>query len=213
MEDKKNKKKSWLKGILLILVVFAIAGACLILYGKIFKNGNGDPEEANVKYRIDLYDYVLYDDAPKYYTDEFKKLDDMSKDKDLKDEDHASQVAKLYVIDLFSISYKLNKYEVTSSQYFHSRKRDMHTAKVVDTLYNMVEDNYNGDRKQELPEVTNVEVTNVVEGTYEFGSKEKSSWVVDLEITYAKDLGYDKKCQVTLIADKKNYSVVNYKAL
>ena len=108
---------------------------------------------------------------------------------------------------------KINKYEVTSSQYFYSKVQKMHTSKVIDTLYNYVEDNYNGDRKQELPEVTDVEIVNLKNDVYMKGDKEKESWVVELKITYAKDLGYDKHSQVTMITEGDNMSVVNYKAL
>lgn len=210
---KKEKKKAWLKGIGLIIIVFIIVGAALFLYGKVFKNGNGEIEEANVKDRIELYDYVLYDNVTGYYTDEFKKLKEMSKDEELPDEDLAKQVAKLYVIDLFSINYKTNKYEVTSSQYFHHKRQDMHTQKVIDTLYNLVEDNYNNDRKQELPEVTNVEVVNITKDYYLKGDSEKKCWIAELKITYAKDLGYDTHSQVTMIKDGDNMAVVNYTKL
>lgn len=210
---KKQKKKDWIKGILLVIVVFIIAGAALFLYGKIFKNGDADIEEANIKDKIELYDYVLYDNVTEYYTQEFNKLKEMSKDDDLSDEDLAKQVAKLYLIDLFSINYKSNRYEVTSSQYFYYKKKDMHTQKVIDTLYNLVEDNYNGDRKQELPEVSNVEVISAKKDYYLKGEAEKKCWIIELKIEYVKDLGYDNHSQVTLIKDGENMAVVNYKKL
>ena len=210
---KKNKKGKKRKTFLIILLILIIACSGLFVYYKFFMRHGLEDEDARVIDKIDLYDYRIYENATEYYKEEFRKLKKMSTDEDLKDEDHASQVAKLFVIDLFSINYKLNKYEITSSQYYYSKKQDMYTQKVLDTIYNMVEDNYNLDRKQELPEVTNVEVTNIKEDKYELGSKNKDCWVVEMNITYAKDLGYDKKCQVILVADGKNYSVVNYKAL
>ena len=100
---------------------------------------------------IEKYGYVLNDNVTTYYKDEFQKL------KGLEEEDKISeQVAKLFVIDLFSINYKVNKYEVTSAQYYYSDKREMFRNKVIDQLYNFVIDNSYDDRKQELPEVKEV---------------------------------------------------------
>ena len=212
VEEKKNKKSIW-KKIIIILLILAIIGGGVFLYFKVFKNGNGTIEEANVQDKIELYDYVLYDNVTEYYKEEFKKLKKMSSDKNLTNEEQAKQVAKLYVIDLFSINYKSNKYEVTSSQYFYSKKQKMHTDKVVDTLYTMVEDNYNNDRKQELPEVSNVEIVNTTESTYNINDKDREAYIVELKIEYVKDLGYDKHSQVTLVVEGDNLSVVNYKAL
>ena len=136
---------------------------------------------------------------------EFNKLKDLDDDKEI-----ASQVAKLFVIDLFSIKYKVNKYEVTSVQYFYSTKRDMHRQKVLDEFYTFVEDNSYGDRDQELPEVKNVEVTNIKTDKYKLDEEKVDSYVVDLSIEYVKDMGYDKKGEVILVKDGNNISVVSY---
>ena len=214
MEEKveEKKKKSIWKILLIIILILAVIAGGVFLYFKVFKK-SGSIEEANVQDKIELYDYVLYDNVTDYYKEEFKKLKKMSNDDNLSNDEQAKQVAKLYVIDLFSINYKLNKYEVTSSQYFYSIKQKMHTDKVVDTLYNMVEDNYNNDRKQELPEVSNVEIINLTKGVYNINDRERESYIVELKIEYVKDLGYDKHAQVIMVIEGDNLSVVNYKAL
>ena len=136
---------------------------------------------------------------------EFNTLKDLQDDEEI-----ASQVAKLFVIDLYSINYKINKYEVTSVQYFYSTKREMHRQKVLDNFYTFVEDNSYNDRKQDLPEVKNVEVTSTKKDKYKLGEEKVDSYVVELSIEYVKDLGYDKKAEVTLVHDGDNISVVSY---
>ncbi len=216
MEEKKKnkqKKKDWMKGIFLIILLFVIAGIVLIIYGKV--QGIKKQEEVvvtNVYDSIEKYGYEINDNVTDYYKQEFAKLKDMTEEEEI-----AKQVAKLFVIDLYSINYKINKYEVTSTQYFYSDKRDMHRSKVLDTIYKLVHDNSYDDRKQELPEVSNVEVKKVEKSTFEIENEDKKdknknkreSYVVLLKIEYVKDLGYDDEAEVTLIKDgDNNISVV-----
>ncbi|MBR1416809.1 MAG: hypothetical protein IJ572_03225 [Bacilli bacterium] len=204
MASRKQKRKDWLKGILLIVVLFIIAGGCLYIYGYLQRPKDEIVNTTKEVDKIDSYGYTLNDNVTQYYKDEFNKLKDLTSEEDI-----ATQVAKLFVIDLYSINYKINKYEITSTQYFYSDKQDMHRQKVLDNFYNFVEDNSYDDRKQELPEVKNVEIVKVVNSTYKLGEQEVDSYVVSLTIEYVKDLGYDKQAQVTLVKDKNNISVVS----
>lgn len=205
---KKQKRKDWIKGLLLVLVLFIIAGLVLYGYGYLMKTKNEVVNSANVFDSIEKYGYTLNDNVTQYYKDEFNKLKSMEDDKEI-----ATQVAKLFVIDIYSINYKINKYEVTSMQYFYSDKRDMHRQKMVDTIYKYVEDNSYDDRKQELPEVKEVTVKEVKEDKYKMGDEKRDSYVVTLGISYVKDLGYDKLAEVTLVKVVNNYSIVSYDSM
>lgn len=203
--SKKDKRKDWFKGILLIIFLFVIAGVLLYLWGYINRPKNEIVNKVQEADKIDRFGYVINDNVSDYYMSEFNKLKDMQDEEEI-----ATQVAKLFVIDLFSINYKVNKYEVTSAQYFYSTKRDMHRQKVLDNFYTFVEDNSYGDRKQELPEIKNVEITSTKKDTYKLGDDKVDSYVVDLTMEYVKDLGYDKKGEVILVHDGDNISVVSY---
>ena len=204
----KQKRKDWLKGILLILVLFLIAGLVLYIYGYIMKNKNEAVNTTKVYDSIEKYGYTLNDNATDYYKKEFAELKNIENEKDV-----ATQVAKLFVIDLYSINYKINKYEVTSMQYFYSDKRDMHRQKVLDTIYKYVEDNSYDDRKQDLPEVSEVIVKEEKEDQYKMADEKKDAYVVTLGISYVKDMGYDKLAEVILVKDGDNLSVVSYDAM
>lgn len=208
MSVKKQKRKDWIKGIFLILILFIIAGLVLYGYGYLMKSKNEVINSTKVSDSIDKYGYTLNDNVTEYYKQEFKKLKDIEDDKDI-----ATQIAKLFVIDLYSINYKINKYEVTSTQYFYSDKKEMHRQKVIDTIYKYVEDNSYDDRKQDLPEVSEVIVKKEEENTYKMGDEKKDAYVVTLGISYVKDLGYDKLAEVTLVKEGEKYSVVSYDAM
>ena len=204
----KQKRKDWAKGILLVLVIFLIAFVILYIYGYLQRDKSEITNVVNALDSIEKYNYVLNDNVTTYYKDEFHKL------KGLEDEEEiANQVAKLFVIDLFSISYKVNKYEVTSTQYYYFDRREMFRNKVIDTLYNYVIDNSYNDRKQDLPEVKEVDIVETKKDTYKLGDDKRDCYVVKLNITYVKDLGYDSKAKVILVKDNDNYSVVSYEAL
>ena len=203
------KKRRVKKGvfIILFLIVLVIFSCIYFICGKKHKN-NPVNTQVEVIDSIDNFDYVLNDNVTTYYKDEFHKLKGLENEEDI-----ASQVAKLFVIDLFSIDYKVNKYEVTSTQYYYSDKQEMFRNKVIDTVYNFVIDNSYKDRKQELPEVKEVNINSTKKDTYKLGDEKKDCYVVNLSITYVKDLGYDSKAKVILVRDKDNISVVSYEAL
>ncbi len=204
----KQKRKAWVKGLLLASVIFLIAFIILYIYGYLQRDKSEITNKVNAYDSIEKYNYVLNDNVTTYYKDEFHKLKGLENEEEI-----ASQVAKLFVIDLFSINYKVNKYEVTSTQYYYSDKRDMFRSKVIDTLYNFVIDNSYDDRKQELPEVKEVTINDTKKDTYKLGDDKKDCYVVKLTISYVKDLGYDSKAKVILVRDNDNMSVVSYEAL
>ena len=208
---KKQKVKAWLKGLILIIIVFVIAGICLYLYGKLQRKKEEPINVAEVKETIEKYGYVLNNDVTDYYQNEFLKLKEMSLNEETSNEEIAKQVAKLFIIDLYSINYKINKYEITSAQYYYSDKREMYSQKVVDKFYNLVQDNAYNDRSQELPEVSNVEVVKTEKTTYKLGDKKVDGFSIDVEISYVKDLGYDKKGTMIVVQDENNMSIVSYK--
>ena len=197
-----------MKGLMLAAIIFLIAFVILYIYGYLSRSKDELVNKVNAYDTIEKYGYVLNDNVTTYYKDEFQKL------KSLEDEQEiAEQVAKLFVIDLFSIDYKVNKYEVTSAQYYYSDKREMFRNKVIDQLYNFVIDNSYDDRKQELPEVKEVTITDTKKDTYKLGDEKRECYVVKVSISYVKNLDYDSKAKIVLVKDNNNMSVVSYEAL
>jgi hypothetical protein len=75
-----------------------------------------------------------------------------------------------------------------------------------------MEDNTYGKRTEKLSIVNNVEITNEEESTFKINEEEIPSYVVTLNWTYDKDLGYDKNATITMIKKDKKLYVVEYKA-
>lgn len=208
---KENKKRriALIKIVVILACLFLVAGTALYFVGRLIRK----PEIVNVskvENTIESYNYIINDNASNYYKDEFEKLKDMLNSDTWDKLEEAKLIAKLYTIDLLSLNNKINKYEVTSSQYFYPSKKEMHTSKVIDTFYNLLEDNAYDDRKQKLPEVSNVSVSNTLEDTYILDEEEYPCVVVDLDITYKEDLGYPTTVKVILILDNDKYYVVSF---
>lgn len=208
-EQQKNKSK--IKTVLIVLaVILAIVGGGFAVYKIVFDKEEKVKQEIKEIDNLKDYGYKLTDNDSKYFKSEFEELKKIINGKEVDEEAYVIQVAKMYAIDLYSLNTKVNKYDIGGLEYYHVNKKDMYELKVMDTLYSIVLDNTFGDRKQELPEVSGVEVANTKESTYKLGDKKVDSYEVELTLTYVKEMGYDKNITVTLVKenDSNRWSVV-----
>ena len=213
-DEVKLKKKKRKKKVLLILVLIIIVVGGILVYNFKFKNKNGSSKNVvtvKVVDSLDDYGYSISDKDSKYYKSEFENLKKILKASSIDEEAYSTQVARLFVIDLYTMSTKLNKYDVGGTEYFYKDKADMYTKKVMDTLYSTLIDNTYGDRKQSLPEVSNVETVSTEKTTYTIDKKEKDGYLAKLKLTYVTDMGYDDEASVVVVKeDGIRWSVVDY---
>lgn len=196
--------------------LFVIAFFLIISIGLVFISKTKSKEVVNVSnvlYEIKDYGYHVNDNASSYYKNTFKSLMKLLENDDYDDEEYLSLVAKLFIIDLYSLDSKINKYEVTSSQYYYSDKQDMFKLKVIENFYNLMEDNSYDDRDQILPKVKNVEIVSIEDGVYTLGENEVDSKVVKVNISYEKDLNYDESGIITLVKESNKWAVVGYEGV
>ena len=214
-KDKVKKEKKPGKGkkiLIALLIIILIAGAGFGVY-KIFfdKDGKKSAVEVKVLDSLDDYGYTLSDKDTELFKDEYNVLKDLLNEKEIDDEKYATQVAKLFVIDLYTISTKVNKLDIGGSEYYYLDKVTMFEKKVMDTLYYHLEDNTYGDREQELPEVKKIEVLSIEETEYKIGEKEKDAYLVQVEWEYVEDMGYDTEASIVLCKeDGVRISVVDF---
>lgn len=212
IKTEQQKQKSKIKKVLtILLIVILIAGGIVAVWNFVFKDDNKEAQSIKELAKLEEYGYTLTDLDSKYFKSEFEVLEKILEAESIDEKEYVTQVAKMFVIDLYSLNTKVNKYDIGGGEYYHYAKKAMYEQKVMDTLYSTLLDNTFGDRKQELPEVKNVEVKNVEEDTYEIDKAKYDSYVVDLEITYVKSMGYDEKVTATLIKEdnSKRWSVVD----
>ena len=187
----------------LCILIFVYAAGGTIYYIATREKKDDKPIVTN-KDTIKGYDYTLKSNATKLYEDEFKALKANLEG----DINYAVSVAKLFVIDLYTINNKINKYDTGGASFVYPDGRDNYKLNVQDTIYKYVEDNTNGKRTQNLPEVSSVIVKDSKKDTYKIGDNSFEAYKINLEWSYVQDLGYDKTGEIILIKKDKNIYVV-----
>ena len=215
-EDKKSSKKIRLCiSILIILVV--LGGLIYIIWSN--KGDKKVKTEVNVLDSLDDYGYSLSDADSELFKKEYNELKEILKESPRDDKKYSEQVAKLFVIDVYTMSTKFNIYDVGGNEFFYTSKVSMFEQKLIDTMYATMEDNTYGDRNQELPEVKSITVDKVEDTEFEkidkVDGKDKKEKVEGYKITlswdYVKDLGYDTKAEVIVVPDGNlKYSVIEF---
>lgn len=190
----------------LCILIFVYAAGGTIYYIATREKKDDKPIVTN-KDTIKGCDYTLKSNATKLYEDEFKALK-ANLEGDINYDEYAVSVAKLFVIDLYTINNKINKYDTGGASFVYPDGRDNYKLNVQDTIYKYVEDNTNGKRTQNLPEVSSVIVKDSKKDTYKIGDNSFEAYKINLEWSYVQDLGYDKTGEIILIKKDRNIYVV-----
>lgn len=201
-----KKKYKILLTILIILIIIIVAA---IIVFKVFQ-GSPTAEPVKVVDSIDNFDYTLDDRDTELMKKTYNELKDILTASDIDYEKYAQALAKLFVIDLFTMDNKVNRYDVGSTEYVYPDSVENFKTNVEDTIYKTMENNSNGKRKQKLPEVSAIDESNVETSTFTIGEDEYESYIVKLSWSYEKDLGYDKNATITLIPLNEKLYVVEY---
>ena len=217
--EKKKKKKNGLKiFIVLIIALLVLAGFGCFGKGpfkrlkKLFGNDHSKPVEIVVLDEVKDFGYKISDRDTKYYKEEFAKLKKIINADEIDTKQYAEYVARMFVNDLYTMSTKVNKYDVGGIEYYHKNDLDDFTKSVMDTLYKTMLDDTYGTREQKLPEVASVETISVEETTYEVDGEKLDGYVVKLKWSYVNDMGYDSQGTVVVVpeGDTGRWSVVDY---
>lgn len=194
--------------LLLVIIIIILIGVF------IYKNINSKSTKKNVKVidSITNFSYTLDERDTTLMKDTYNELKDVLNKSDINYEEYAKIIAKLFIIDLYTLDNKINKYDVGSLEYVYPDSKENFKLKVEDTLYKSIVDNTFGKRNNTLPIVNSIVITDVTNSKYTLQEKDIDSYIVSLKWDYEKDLGYDKEGYVTLIKEDNKVYVVEYKA-
>ena len=211
--SKKVKKNSKGKKIaifvFIILLVLAIVGVVIyFLYFKDNKKEEGQVIEAKILNSIEEYGITLSDMDTELYKKEYEALKANLESDNIDYEEYAKSISKLFVIDLYTINNKINKYDIGGYEVVYPAIVENYKLNVSDTIYRYIEDNSTGKRTQILPEVKTVTVDSIKANKYTIKSESKTydGYKVKVKMTYVKDLGYDDEAELIIIKiDDKLY--------
>ena len=213
MKKNKNVKKRRLnkktKFIIALLVVIAIISSCFVFFNNTKK---ATTKKVKVVDKIDKFDYTVNEKDTKLFKDTFKELKTILSKDEIDNKKYSEVVAKLFVIDFFTLNNKMTKNDVGGVQFVYSSYKSSFIDKARDEFYKYIKNNIYNDRKQDLPIVSSVSVSSVekIDATSDINLndlKDVEAYEVKMNITYEKDLGYQKTATVIVIKDENKFSV------
>ncbi len=199
-----NKTK---KVLIIILIILLVAlGTIGVLYFS--KKDGSKVNEIKQEDIIEDYGYSIRKNDSKVKKEKFKELKEILSASEIDYDAYATKVAEIFAIDVYDLNSKVNKYDVGGLEYVLPEKKDSLKMVLQDTLYNNLQDNTDGNRKQELPEVTAANAVDSTTGTYQYNNVNYEPYIIKVSIDYKKDLGYDKNVSVTIIKKDNKLFVV-----
>ena len=196
--------KKFILIILFMILIYSVGGIYYIEY--VYKDNN-EPVVKNLS-EIEGYPYSLKSNACKLYIDEFNILKD-NLENNYNEEEYIKSISKLYIIDLYSLKNKLNKYDI-NVDFIYPDIVSNYRLNIENTLYKYLENNSDGNRNQELPVVSNVIIDEILDEKYSLNKENVPCKKVKVTIEYENDLGYDKSGTITLVKQDKYYYIVEY---
>lgn len=193
-----------------IILLFILVG--ILLFGFLIYRVNKDffSKNANKKQidSIEYYGYTLTKSDTDVYKSTFKELSKVLNNKPIDNTEYAKLISKLFIIDLYTLDNKLSSTDIGGLEFLHKDLRDNFKENMGATLYKYVESNLDGKRKQELPVVKEVTISDVFETKYTYNKKEYNAYLVTANWTYEKDLGYQTSAKLTVINDNNILYIV-----
>ena len=223
-DTKKKKKmdptiKKAIIFMIVIIIVIAIVGLLIYLViGPSKKNNNQGEQKQNVK-TIDGYGITVDDLDSELYHEEYEILKKNLLSKEIDYDEYAKSVAKLFIIDLYTLRTKINKYDIGGYEVVLPDMQENYKIKVMDTLNKYVEDNTKGERRQALPQVSKVTIDDVTEKTFTYiKNKDQDdeeeidydAYFFDMTWEFTSDLGYDTKGEVIVAIVEDRMYVVEF---
>lgn len=197
----------------LIVISVLLVGVIALGVFKIFHSSEEEKTDVNVTSvisNINDYGYTLDDRDSDYMKEVFQELEDILNATEVDYQAYAEALAKLFVIDFYTLDNKINKYDVGSLEYILSSSVDTFRQKAQDTIYRDILDNTYRDRIQDLPEITNVTILNTEETTYTLNEEEVNAIKVEMNYEYKEDLGYDTEGTIYFVRNGNKLEVASY---
>ena len=199
-----RRKKQIKKSALLIIILTILIS--IGLYFLLFSKSTG-VLLVRSKDKTAKFDYTLDKDNTNLMKENFKELKDILANDNINYEDYAKTLAKLFIIDLYTIDNKKSMYDVGSLEYVYDKEN--FKTRCQNTLYKGLNDK-STRKNNEYPIVESINIDSFENGEFTYNDNKYESYEITLSWDYKKDLGYDKKGKVTIIKIEDKLYVVSY---
>ena len=205
---KKTRKRKYKRKPFIILILILVV-IILVVWYFFFRE---KPIVVTVVSEIDDYNYYLDSNETRIYKKYYKELENELEDDKIDEENYAEIISKLFVIDFYTLTNKLTNQDIGGIQFIHSNLQSEFTIEAASTIYKYLKNNLSVSRRQKLPEVNKVEVTEIKNIKYETENYEDgSSYQVTLKIGYVKDYDYPENVTLTIIHEDNKLVIVEVK--
>lgn len=158
---------------------------------------------------IDDYNYTLESNATRIYKKYYKELESELEDNKIDEENYASLIAKLFVIDYYTLNNKITNKNIGGIQFIHSNVKDSFISSASSTVYKYIKNDLYGNRKQKLPEVNHVSIEEIEEIQYKNKEyQDNQAYHVVLTVGYVKDYDYPKKVDLKIIHEGNKLVII-----
>lgn len=201
------KKKSKKRKILIVLIILVIIGIIgLLAYNHFFNN---DKEEVKVIKEIPEYGYELKENETELYKTEFENLDKILSNDNVDYEEYAKAVAKLFIIDFYTLDNKLSKNDIGGVEFIKESMRDNFIEETRSTFYKYIEVK-SEDRDQDLPIVSEIGDVEIENTSFQYADKtiDENAYKVTISWSYKEDFGYETEAKMILVKEDKKLYII-----
>ena len=204
--NKKRKKKLKVKRVLLFFIVVLVLGVI------VFFQTRPRLQVVSVVSNIDGYNYYIESNATNIYKKYYSELEKELLDNKIDEEKYASLISKLFIIDFYTLNNKVTNKDIGGVQFIHSNLKDSFINDSSNTVYKYVKENLYGTRKQNLPEVKDVNIDKIDSVRYKNNEySDNNGYYVKTSVSYKKNLDYPKTVELYLIHEDNKLVIVEMK--
>lgn len=192
--------------VFIILVVIAISG--FHIYNKYIKKSNN---KVRVIDKISSYDYSLKETKNLKYKKMFGELKTILSADSVDEKKYAEKISEMFIYDFYSLKDKVAKTDVGGVDFIYPDIRNNFIENAQNTYYKYVESNLYGERKQLLPEATNISIDSIENEEFAYGDlTDEKAYTIEITWTYTnkKFSSYQKKAKLILIHKEKKLYIV-----
>lgn len=201
------KLKKKVKVILILAIILIVTGVGFLAYESIKPK---KVRTATVENEIPEYGYTLKSTRNDRYKKMFQELKEILDKKEVDEKAYLEQISKMFIMDFYTLDDKLANTDVGGIDFVHSDAKTNFLEKSEDTVYKYVENDIYGNRKQTLPEITDVTVENIENIEYTIGTDftDANAYQVEVSIKYKEDMDYPTKATLTFVHEDNKLSLV-----
>lgn len=191
-----------------VILIFLVMIAFFLF--KIFNKKGSEEEKVEVIDNIESYGYSLDDNETAYYKELFNELKEILNEDSVDEKEYAKSISKLFVADFYNLDNKVSKNDVGGIQFVYEDYREDFKKYATESVYHYIK--ANDKKKEELPIITKVEVTDIDTETFKYGEKsDTKAYKTNVKVSYKKDLGYPSEVELILIHKDKKLEIAKMK--